>query len=199
MAALPAATASGGVEAGEDSRLASQGHGATRQGGRDVDRIQRQAKAWSRSSGARRSRTGSSLLSFASANADVNRKPRSHAKPRARRNAAALRPSYRRVRHFCAQGLSARRQPARGAFRSGRKARRSTLGQHQDAGRDAAAPLRSDAARVAVPRRAGAAAQAGRRRGSDLRTRQACSRTPTCSDPAAIPTAACRSRTTTPS
>ena len=69
----------------------------------------------------------------------------------------------------------------------------------QNARRDPAASVRPEAARDAVPRRAGAAAQsrsAATRRSMEGR---ACSRIPTCWARTAIPTAASPSGTTTPS
>ncbi len=99
--------------------------------------------------------------------------------------------------HRRQDGVSPRRHQARGAFGPRLEDGRRALFACADAGRDAAARLRTEAARDAVSRRAGAAADAARRRGKNPRPRRIARALLHARSRAASPTAASRSRTIT--
>ena len=141
--------------------------------------------------------TTGSILAYAAPLGAARRRRRGRpARPFARPHAGQRR-ADRDLRHHGAHGLSAGRHQARSAFRARPEDGRSAPRECEDARRDAAACLRPDPARGAVPRRAGAAADPGRRSGSDLRAHRPARPTPICSARAATRTAASRSRTTT--
>ena len=73
------------------------------------------------------------------------------------------RPLHRRLRSHRPHRLPAQRRAARGPFRARRAQGRSRACRREGPRRDAAARLRPDVARGPVPRRAGAAAEPGRR------------------------------------
>ena len=113
--------------------------------------------------------------------------------------AGRLRRPHRRLRHHRARALYARRRQDRGAFGPRRVHGRSQSRQRASARRDAARSLRPAAARIAVPRRSGDPAGSGRRRRGDLRPRRPARPSLHDGRQRRFRTAACRSRTTTPS